>query len=207
MARIYTRVLELLGRLYDFPGSKSSPSTVDLISPVTVVHDVSRQAELALGKDWLVTARQTHVAAGILEDVMDVYGGGAGTPMNGYGVDADEWVWLMDCWAAITAGASVNFALAAISVSGYAAVDVGLHDGTPNAHPDKFIKFYDDSVGSSILIDGSASVDLTKTPTLIFPRTGAITFLSAETGDVGITVDFTAHIWVGQKGIYPPGLR
>lgn len=44
------RVLTILDGIYDFVGGQTGPPAIDLASPITVVHDVSREAERASGE-------------------------------------------------------------------------------------------------------------------------------------------------------------
>lgn len=109
-----SRVLGTLRGLYQFPGQVASPPSVDLARPLTLVHDVSREAELLRGFYytrqivWTTVTGNTVVYGGT--DVPSILASArVSRPDSLNFLDDQPAVWLCDVSAILTATFQTNF--------------------------------------------------------------------------------------------------
>jgi len=213
MADFRARVLGVLDRIYKFTSSKTYTSKLDLNSPIQLVHDVSREAELGgdLGRfgGWvLMGSTYAHVGASTENAVFEPYANmviaGNLTP---YPITEDEIdIWLFDLAVRFDAE-NLTQCTAAIA---YPAME-------PRAVTAEFPLFYT-TQDNFFFTDyaGSADVRLgvdsntqrvyaqTNYPRYI-PHGARISLRSISTGAMGI--DWFFFGWVGKAGTQPPGRR
>ena len=137
MSGFLNRPLGQLERLYRFVGGLRSSSSMDIEAPVTVVHDVSRGAELHTVSDglakltgasvtesrarnlpyFLAVEDHVHVGIGIITSEIAVYDGGTSTAWANSFFSlpdpANETVWVLGAYAQITAAVMVEAVVAA----------------------------------------------------------------------------------------------
>lgn len=211
MAQIGNSVLRVLNRLYSFVGGVQGVQNMDLLSPVTVVHDVSREAEL--GSDLtpflgfhVLTQQLNHAGADTQRAATDPF-----TQVATYGAipDHDISLWLLDC----TIYPSTN----AIGVV-YCALFQSLQYpgvGAAGYYPSKVIRVADDQAGVANFAGGGTAyqgitantafhaVDQIRDPILIHPGS-RFTTASTSTGAMALIVHW--FLWAGRRGTTPPGM-
>lgn len=113
--KFLARPLQVLDRLYRFVEGQA-PQLVELVQPVQLVHDVSRQVELGGPSMGLFLAGQdnAHVGAGTVEASWNPYDQVDYLYPNNTGVDI--WVWLLSAWCSTS---TANFTEATLAI-GYA---------------------------------------------------------------------------------------
>lgn len=100
MGDFRNRPLGVLDRIYGFLSGKTQASIVNLESPVTVVHDISRQAELgaAFGMNngrGVQNLTQTHAGAGTMRQQQNAYAwltGGLDPTIDPLVTDTQVWI-------------------------------------------------------------------------------------------------------------------
>lgn len=97
MAKFTRSILRILNRLYRFgSGGPQGTDTLDLTSPIQLVHDVSREAELGSGKDleggyFFIPYSVTHAGAGsVNEEITPATA--LGNVAETAGEDLDVWI-------------------------------------------------------------------------------------------------------------------
>jgi len=213
VARFNKRPLRLLDQIYDFIGGQRDLSDFALESAIQPVHDLGRQAERAgFGlRDgyWMAQATQAHVAAGVVEDAVDIYApiqANNGWPNPIQDVD-DLRVWAISASAIVTDGETPEFLQTQITLSMPAGM-VGPSDINTPAVIDLLL-WWGDTIAivgvNSPVISSTGPTDQGVMPVRIEP--GAfVSFGSEQTGAGSLTVSQTMLLWVGCAGCSPPGL-
>ena len=213
MARIRRAVLGLLNTLYGFPGGEpTAPREIDVRLPVTPVHDVSREAELATGMGFFngyytVYCAQAHVAAGLVEDTIDFPPTAPNVALAGFNFNPDtQWIWLVDAWGTIDVGTNFDEAWVAIN---HDPDEVGVTDGGAATGVQQIVMRFDASIPGSVPRylerDARGAAPLpARIPSL--DGTGEIIVGSRSTGVAAFTALWNILVWVGDRGCWPPGL-
>lgn len=223
MGKFKRRPLGVVDRIYGFTGASSQVAQVALEVPITMVHDVSREAEYGSGIGqnngffWWQNDL-THAGAGVLRTFQD--------PMNAAiygGISSDVAedrrrlnVWFLRHYIEATAVANLTtvsvalvFPAAAYPYSpNEAVIPLGLYRGGN-------VSYVQSIANSTATGDRTMMIRRTVTgedwtsndlerPPLFVPDGGVITMRSDATG-VGVVRLFSLW-WVGAKGALPPGL-
>lgn len=209
MPAFKNRVLTVLDRIYSIIGDQA-PNDIETKAPITLVHDVSRDAGLgaALGRFGGYFADQTflvHAGADTQYAILDPYGSlQAGfIDVGAFPSRESIWVWHLDCFLTLSAA---NLTSSTISLF------------RPTTFPDVTQDCYQilysyasattvgnsAGVGSVPVGQGATAIATPQTPVLI-PDGGLYTFRSTSSG--AMTNYATYLAWVGPKGVPPPGMR
>jgi len=212
-----SRALAALAGIYRFPGTHSAPNSVELSLPVQIVHDVSREAELATGffanaavtlgpTDGLGTvARASTTRLAFLQDTIPAQL----LAEHGYS-PADVDVWVYGYWAIIAAADSGDFGHARVGVT------IGTPIGGGNSRVLASYTIVDGQAivagGTLMLVQGSGTVNQPGQPwgdfvfPFLLPDDPESAFLMEGADDAGgaMTVGCFFRCWVGPKGSPPP---
>lgn len=217
MAKIRQPVLKLLERLYGFVGAQDgAPSEVELGLGITPVHDMSRMAELGAAKVtrgsagfWIATCTNTHTSVADIETVMNFVNPGASN--EGWSLDeSKEWIWIMDAWATAT-GTVADFLVAQMLTDNITNdFFVGPSQGNASNNPDSVSQVF--FHGLSIVTNGSLTrpvipdIPFPTNPIPILSPQDGVRFESRPQGTGNIVIHFNLLIWVGPRGVMPPGM-
>lgn len=205
MAGFFSQALQLIGDLYRPNGGARFPDQIDLASPISVVHDVSREIELGTVVTDPLTAGffqvgqdNVHVGATTMVATVPVYTNLAST----WGIPGERWVWLMYAWAS---GLTADMTSAQLSMS---IPDIGASLALRDVMLTEFsapVEFHDVTTNAFefALQPNTRNPGFMQRPVPIFPEAslGWRTVSSAAT-----TMRLTTVCWVGPQGVYPPGL-
>lgn len=209
MARLLTRSLDLLGRVFRLPSGLQSLGNIDLDAPIQPVLDISRWGERGAietsrltGGFFHVGQDNTHPAADTQSNTVNPYA----SLNDSWGIDGERWVWLM--YAAVQSTTAAGFTAAyltanlpviptamigrdfmlgawqgAVSVSAVSSTLAGAGVGAAGfTHPDQMV------------------------PNRPFPLFPGSTMTFRSLSSAALTVRLSAICWVGPTGVYPPGL-
>ena len=200
MADVLKKALTALDRIYKFRSGQAAPQRMDLDSAITVVHDVSREAEIGVGELFLAGVDNSHAAANTQEGQFDPY-----TTVDGlFGENSGMVCWLLSCWTTMNGGL---FTEASITVN-----YVPWKNNIPRR--DRMIAFYsgiesiaDQGVAPATYpyagvsgANGGVTV-LTEVPVIVPPGSN-VSLLSKSAG--AIVVRGEALFWAGPEGVLPP---
>ena len=211
------QVLRRLGAIYRFPGQQA-PDLVDTGAPVTLFHDVSREAELGTGGNgdvygghFSVFVQNVHGASGEISTAIKPYEE-AISRFPGLTVD-NQWVWFLGAGVRFT-GTFGNFNFASV---------VAEMTGAPAAYPDGFLSalLHYDNADALGLLGSNAEFAMTAAggpPELIrlpffVPEDrlergtssgGEIRFTTQAGGALTYRADL--FFWTGARGMTPPGM-
>lgn len=213
MARILSRVLRIVDRLYKFEGGDpSAPSEADTSGALQFVHDVSREAELGGGAGpyegfWVVAAIQAHSAAGTIVDTVDLPAI-TSSALGAYRFDPLlDWAWLYDWWGNVSDPTDFNSARVGIGVT---TSQVGIHDGTALGATPRLIRTATSTIGGHLVYSTTFPPLATPQPILssgVAGDLGTLVFTSVSDGVVIFSCRHNALIWIGRRGCMPPGLH
>jgi len=214
VASVTRRVFGALNRLYAFAGGRTAPDSVELTSPVQLVHDVSREVELDAGfvftngywtyqYSWEEGVSSDRVPRNIYYDFVNRTDINIGQELT----EDDISVWLIDMIVRSQDSASLQ----------YFNVSVNYDDGSHGIvhHQYQIIQpvfewvtggatgdysRFDYQQDLTVLHNG-----LTRVP-FPMPLFNGARLISTAQG-AGDEVCFTALLWAGMKGTTPPGMR
>ena len=215
-----SRVLQVFQRVYQTSGNRQVPSLVDIDTPVTPVHDLSREAELGSGYGRFngFATLSTNVVHG--PGVTDEFA--AQTPYATLLEAATQisrrprsqsWVWLMSCQ--VLAADPANLVGAWIS----AEMGPSLPELSTETH---FLVW---ASGNRTQLDlpvqlGGFIPSVNNAPTnfemqgvgpvnrlpILLPEEGSVIQLASQASAVA-TITFDCLYWLGPRGVTPPGVR
>lgn len=202
MARFIKKPLGALERIYQFVGGLRSTSSVDLEAPVTLVHDVSRGAEIESGAGiqdgyFGMLESHAHVGAGNLHSV--VTRGEAVALQTDFG-DSDSAVWLMAFTATNNDSTDANWAQASV------------RDTRPTPVVDWLLSYLSvtlqpvEAAGVMPMVTSYPERNNTiQMPFELAP--GHQLMFSSNSDNTGtVTYQFSLLFWIGPKGTLPPGV-
>lgn len=207
MSLFRTAALKFLSRRYQFIGDRISPERVDLVQPISLVHDVGRelalesiQTDRQAGGFFQVGQDNVHAVANTQENTVDVYG----TLDASWGSPGERWCWLMDSWvtanATVITAAQLSLGIPALG-SALAQRDVVLGVwGQQSAFHDV------EGTGFSVagLLNANTQFEHLMRPIFIPPGSAGLGFRSVSSA--AGTIRLSTICWVGPLGVYPPGV-
>lgn len=218
MPRFYRRVLRALDDIYSvIGGAPVAPTSIDTATPLQLVHDVSREAEISSGAGpfdgFFHAGWRCEVGAGgnPTYDTGSLYGPAAG----GVNWDPDytsQWVWLMKLWAAVQQdGNQGNFSDCQFFWFGQSLQGIG--PGSVSAIQPELLFHSATRIGRpSTLRPASGYYGVqpayeTAYPRLMIPLSpDADTFQMVASGTGAVNVNGGALLWLGPRGVLPPGM-
>lgn len=220
MAKFRRKPLGVLDRIYGFVSGQTQTGAMTLESPITTVHDVSREAELGTGVGqfggyFFGGVVQSIAGAATADSSEDPY---AAIIDPEFSLDnpQDYDVWLIDLIAETASGGSANLTsiIAVLSLPTDAAAFLGTaHDmGWPlhqwlNGGASITFRNIADTTTYQVLLNGLGSEARGRLPMLI-PRAARLRFRIVSTAAIGgIGVAYTTLYWAGKRGVTPPGFR
>ena len=218
MPRILQRVLKILDQIYEFPGGEpSAPQEADTVLPLQFIHDVGREAELASQFEfrgfWLGQVAQAHVAAGSIQENLSLDNPSGGV-LNGFTFDdVRQWAWLYDAWGEVDD--NTDFTDALLAVNAVANKEIGFGDGTAitagGLGVQHLVKYWDATLevtGEYYLVDSDTVTPRVNWPVRIPTSAGSghLIIRSTSGGVNAFTASFSMLVWVGPRGVMPPGL-
>jgi len=204
MAGFTAKPLKLLDGIYRFVGGLGGVNRVDLASDITLVHDVSRQAERAgvgghFGRiNWQETFSPNGTLEEIIKRVNDI------GPILGLEEDQYElYVLQVECnmstadMADIT---SVSF------VAGCESLKTRYGNRIGTSQPMYHVFYWSDTPLSSTNSSGTAkgSIGSNFYPPVWVPPEGFLAIQGVTTA--ATTLDFSFLLWAGPRGSTPPGM-
>lgn len=219
MSKYSARPLQILESIYRFVGGQRSSSSVDLASPVTLVHDVGRQAERATGffaireTDQLAllgtTDRTTLTRASIFTGASVALAG----KLRDLGLDSRAAVWLMQLTATLDP-TSVNITQAAAGLTQGGTLALNTESqlvylanqgfGSQLIAAQDFNLCYRDGAGVD---HAPQDVPQLKLPQLLADAAGtALVILTTASGGGACQIRWSELLWIGPTGATPPGL-
>lgn len=198
MAFFTQRALRILDGIYRFVGGQTGPLSVDLQSPVSLVHDVGRQAERASGNGNVggyisLQVVATHTDIETENEAIAIPADLAGTNF----IAGLHELWIVGCYCRVSVLDAIDTAAMGL---GWAAIPPDF----PNSRVELLQSF--GSVNQELFVGGTFQVQ----PLLeygIQPRN--ITDVARiDTQTVSLltcTITMTALLWFGAKGATPPG--
>jgi len=211
VGRFVNRVTQVLGNVFNFEGTQSSISRLDLSGAIQPVFDLSRGAGLAKSVDFgtslgLVGLRlgNGHVAAGVLfSSAIDIYAVEAAF----FEVPEDQlWIWIMDV-SAYANGNPANFLAAQVSIQ-----DPDIQGTAEGATRGRLI-YRANALDASMPLDSgghhsafwdSGPNHVMPMPYLLTPGATIQAATEAVTGACDIFIP--VRLWVGPRFVMPPGL-
>jgi len=206
MARILARVLKALDNIYRFDSDVVAPDEVDLSGPIQLVHDVSRETELAsapgLGNGYFnISIGTIHgVAASTIFASQDITAAAAFWATLGASPDTHD-IWILE----ITARAQSTLAVTEALVAAFNAI-VG---GAFTDH--QRLIWTSSGVSTGVMSSGGSNALIPNPLNVRFPvklvpgATGSIAVQTTASGAVQ-SITHQLMMWVGLKGTQPPGL-
>jgi len=213
MPRFLNKVTQVLGNIFNFEGSLSSLSRLDLAGDIQPVFDLSRGTGLAKATDFgtslgLVGLRltNTHVATGdLFNEALDLYAVEAAF----FGVPVDEiWIWIMDVEAYVNENDDL--------VGGQATViDPAIQGTAEGAGRGRLLAnwtvstglFFEGGGGSDEPAHGVAgrnAMGLVPMPYLLTPGAGVQIASQSDAGGA-LVFNVAFRLWVGPRFVNPPG--
>lgn len=220
MAQFKHRVLGVLDRIYGFVSDKTYTSTLNLDVPISLVHDVSRQAELGsgLGNEggyfWM-QYNQAVAGASSYRYRDDIYASVSSLPAWGYPVEEQYRIWYAGISLAETSSDGIGdvtslgmgYELPINSmdfINTYRVFLPTLYTGNLQA------RLTDQTALSDryISVPGAATGNIPWNNRPIQLPRGTLWGYSLLTGAaISGGVNFHVYYWIGKKGTTPPGLR
>lgn len=208
------QALGILDRIYQFTGAVKSTSVLDLQAPVQLVHDTSREAELAgygLERGWAVIPVDiTHPGAGSETGLIDLYGTlvafGAFEPQFRED-EVDLWIFRIGASLSGTAYGELNLGFAPFNLS---PDTTGAHTLFPlwRAQVVEIFNNYSDAAQRALIVDPADTIvnhDVSLFPLYMPHSESRITYRGTSTG--AITVYLRFLVYVCPRGGTPPGMR
>lgn len=211
--------LGILERLYRFTSAVKAPSTVELESGIQLVHDVSREVELASytrNEGYFVYSQTvTHAGGGALYQSRDMYF--QATSRSDYGVGEDTEkddisLWLIDysAWSDDASdntnyAVSLNYDANSGGIPLHVAeiiVPIFAWDAATGATRD-FPNFAFNDTEQQLLNELSAS----QLPSLPYPVFNGVRLNTYSFAGAAVEVRIHTLWWVGRRGTTPPGMR
>lgn len=209
MSSFRTSALSLLNRLYRFSTARIAPEAVELMVPIQLVHDVSRELELVnseFAHHGLVstTISTTHAAGEAKETEWDpfsptesLWGGGE--------VPSDLWMWPLALGIVSSEGdfssAQVSVALPAVGVA-MEAMDV-LIMATDTARQ---INAVDATLIDATFETGEPAIQTPlRVPIIQGPGGTRGTLRVRHVSGAAGTIQTNVILWLGRVGTFPPG--
>lgn len=212
MAEFSGKPLGILDRIYRFVGSLRGVNTMELGTPIQLVHDVSRQAELGVQVTpddgyFALQWQAVHAAANTQTTNVDAYSSAALT-VGGIQTNLDFIFWILGFGAHRT---TVNAHVSTVALNypsnwpgtAYPATAtsrlVGFHNGAGQL-------IY--TAGGAVLTGWTNLANVTPPQEIPYPvrvpRGSSIGFHSVSAGIN--TVTHTLYCWAGPRGAGPPGM-
>lgn len=214
MGEFRNKPLGVLDRIYGFLSGKTQSSQVTLETPVTVVHDVSREAELGSAFGFFnglqgVNAVNTHVGAGTIRSAWDPYYYcllGLDPTIQPTRDQVD--IWLLD--VSLLVDTPANLTRASVGY-GYPANTFPPATGETlwpllTGAGAGAIDFSNVAAsGTSYLLSQQSHYFFEQHRPLFIAPGGVVTLYSLSTGALNVLGSLL--FWVGRKGTTPPGAR
>lgn len=209
--QVTRRALDGFGRIYGIVGSIARVNALD-VAPPTLVHNVAREAALSSG--FYVSVSVSVTTAGAGADTFNsstranfLAGSEVAAMMQEAGLNVNGVdTWLVGLGGIVTAATAANFSR----------LRVGVNLGTlTGSGANYMLKRYDAaetamvSGGSVFLRDDGPETEFGWWVTPIFLPDDTTTALLAEANDNAggaITAVGLFHLWIGAKGVNPPGV-
>jgi len=208
MATFRNRPLPVLDRIYGFLSGRTSPPEIQTESPLTLVHDVSREAELgaAYGRNLgygVQNMTQAYNSFAVEEQQQDAYSwllSGFDPQLDPY--ENDVSIWIVDCHATSTVPADMDAAVLAIGNYGT------LTPSTIETYRVLSVWDTDYATGSNYTATGNVynHVPEWEAQWPILVHRGERLLLGVDGGGSGSLVVYI-YYWVGRKGTTPPKAR
>jgi len=212
MAEFRARVLGVLDRIYKFTAAKAYTNKMDLSSPIQLVHDVSREAEVSgLGNEIghvVIPVDITHAGSGSETGLIDLYG----TLRGGWYEDLNEeqiQIWLLRIGASLSGTAytelNIGFApdnLPITTTSGHTLFPLW------RAQAVEIFTNYGGAAQRALVVDPTDTLiapDSGNLPLLIPHQECRLTYRGTSTGAINVYLRF--YCWVGPRGTTPPGMQ
>jgi len=202
MPRILNEVLGALRRIYGVPGQLQAPSDIEYAGPIQLIHDVSKQAEVARGGEIVIRTALVHAAAdrqrdvilGLMQLAVD-----RGIVPVGEEDQFDIWITGGHLESSIVSGIGNTDAAMGITDQGTEARDGGTF---------LILVGSDGSLGQE-LVSGSSFAfpmhDAVGLPYLIAtPQNGSTAIRLSALSSAASTTTWGVRLWVGVKGSVPP---
>lgn len=206
----------VLDRIYRFVGGISPTRAISVEQPVTLVHDLSREAERGSGYGewegfWVFGGTNAHAGASTLVSVYWPTQAAAAL----LGISATEiGVWLKAVSQFCPTVDAANWSSSQVAMGYQARISPGAPYG-PAGAPYRLLQWSQaaqvtavgDAAGGSTVSIAAQQMALSppwQEPSIYVPQDSAITFRSISTGVVNITCNLLC--WVGPRGASPPGM-
>jgi len=215
MAEFRNRVLSILDRIYSFTAAKTYTDKLDLNSPMQLVHDVSREAEL--GSSWgrfggyaIANGATTHAGAGTEYWVLDAYypfwNGGVLDPIVNPGENEMD-VWVLGIQLQTTAAPNeVTVGWMTQSIPPAAAGGLNTFVWFRATSTTTYATNWGGTGNVLILCNEGTDQEPAHNPFPFRMPHGSRFWMRTNTG-AAATITLSILAWVGRPGTAPPGMR
>lgn len=202
MSVISKKVLQALDFIYKFVEGQSGPLTVDLDSPVVLVHDVSRNAALGSGINnqlgyYIHQTVNVHGSGGQLFDTYDPW-----TEIDALSIPRNlVSVWLVDMWAQTDTALSIDVIQTA-----------ALFPTVPGSFQGESLPLRNWGGGEFQSVDSGGTIRPAHLEVENVPRSlpmfmpDPTTILVVTDALIAATLSQHTMFWAGAKGTTPPGM-
>jgi len=212
MAKILTRVLTGVQKLYRWAPADRGPGEIEIDVPIGLIHDVGPSAALGSGAGpwqngyFIFTNTQTHVASGVLTVAVNLR-----NPARVFQGIPDIWDPELQFWilgAMADQSDTSDFGAASI-VATQAGDAIGMSPALGPTVPDETIFHANDSLGVAVFQTGAALAANINWPIAMIRRqTGndpTVTFQSVSDNLGTVVVNLGIKCWLGSRYVSAPG--